>query len=115
MKQAELTQIKETMATKDTETPLSSLPNMDTASLTNAMIKFDTFLVLISADVSPQLAKLSSSQHCQQVQSGAIRLLLDTYQDISRAVTDPKNGYDQPDEILPRTEEDMEAIFSFAL
>lgn len=88
---------------------------MDTESLTNAMAKFDSFLVLMSADVSPQLEKLSSTQHCQQVQSGAIRLLLDTYREISKQVQDPNNGYENPDAILPRTIQDMEAIFSFAL
>lgn len=88
---------------------------MDTTSLTNAMAKFDSFLVLISADVSPQLEKLSSTQHCHQVQSGAIRLLLDTYREISSEIQDPKNGYENPDDILPRTVQDMEAIFSFAL
>lgn len=88
---------------------------MDAVSLTNAMARFDSFLVLISADVSPQLERLVSTQHCQQVQSGAICLLLDTYREISKEVQDPKNGYDNPDDILPRTVQDMEAIFSFAL
>ncbi|KAI9268424.1 oligomeric Golgi complex subunit 6 [Helicostylum pulchrum] len=115
LKQAGLTEIKEMIATKDDETPLSSLPNMDANSLTNAMAKFDSFLVLISADVSPQLEKLSSTQHCQKVQSGAIRLLLDTYREISSEIQDPKNGYEDPEDILPRTVQDMEAIFSFAL
>ncbi|KAI7873950.1 oligomeric Golgi complex subunit 6 [Mucor mucedo] len=115
LKQAGLTQITEAISTKDPKTPLSSLPNMDAESLTNAMAKFDSFLVLMSADVSPQLEKLSSTQHCQQVQSGAIRLLLDTYREISRQIQDPNNGYENPDAILPRTIQDMEAIFSFAL
>jgi hypothetical protein len=88
---------------------------MDSESLAQAMSKFDSFLVLISADPSPQLEKLSSTQHCQQVQSGAIRLLLDTYRDINKAIEDPKNGYEDPSLILPRTVQDMEAIFSFAL
>jgi hypothetical protein len=88
---------------------------MDADSLSATMSKFDSFLVLIGADVSPQLEKLSSTQHCQQVQAGAIRLLLDTYRNISKEVYDPENGYEDPDSILPRTVEDMETIFSFAL
>ncbi|KAL9542008.1 hypothetical protein MBANPS3_008824 [Mucor bainieri] len=115
IEQAGLTQIKDTLATKNAETPLSTLPHMDADALAQAMSKFDSFLVLISADVSPQLEKLSSRQHCQRVQSGAIRLLLDTYRDISQAIEDPHNGYERPELILPRTVEDMEAIFSFAL
>ncbi|GAN04653.1 conserved oligomeric Golgi complex subunit 6-like [Mucor ambiguus] len=115
IEQAGLTQIKDTLAMKNAETPLSALPHMDADSLAQAMSKFDSFLVLISADVSPQLEKLSSRQHCQQVQSGAIRLLLDIYRDIIKAIEDPNNGYEHPDFILPRTVEDMEAIFSFAL
>lgn len=86
---------------------------MDTVSLTNALSKLDSSLVILSADVSPRLDKLASTQHYQHVQSVAIRLLLDTYSEISKAVQDPKNGYEDPDSILPRTVEDMEAIFSF--
>ncbi|KAG1561475.1 hypothetical protein G6F47_001606 [Rhizopus delemar] len=111
LKQAKLTKIKETLATKDPEVPLSSLPDMDVVSLTNALSKLDSSLVILSADISPHLEKLSSAQHYQQAQSSAIRLLLTTYTDISKAVQDPKNGYDNPDAILPRTVEDMEAIF----
>lgn len=88
---------------------------MDATSLRAAMSKFDSFLVLFSVDASPQLEKLASTHHCQQVQSGAIRLLLDTYREISKEVNDPKNGYEHPEDILPRTVQDMEAIFSFAL
>lgn len=71
---------------------------------------------MASADVSPQLQRLATSEHCQQIQDKAIHLLLDTYRRISEAVQDPANGYG-PDSsaILPRTVEDMEAIFSFAL
>ncbi|KAG1473576.1 hypothetical protein G6F56_000879 [Rhizopus delemar] len=97
------------------EVPLSSLPEMDFLSLTNALSKLDSSLVILSADISPHLEKLSSAQHYQQVQSKAIQLLLDTYTDISKAVKDPSNGYENPDDILPRTVEDMEAIFSFCL
>ncbi|KAI7907855.1 oligomeric Golgi complex subunit 6-like protein [Cokeromyces recurvatus] len=110
LQQSGLTQIKEMLATKDPNTPLSSL--MDVQILTNIMAKFDTFLVSISADVSPQLQRLSSSQHCQQVQSNVIRLLLETYREISKEVN---NGYEHPELILPRTVQDMEAIFSFVL
>ncbi|OBZ81995.1 Conserved oligomeric Golgi complex subunit 6 [Choanephora cucurbitarum] len=112
---AGLLPIKKVLDTRDPDTPLSSLPHMDTASLTEAMSKFDSFLVLMSADVSPQLDKLSSTQHYQQVQSGAISLLLDTYKKVSQQIHDPKNGYPDPAQVLPRTVKDMEAIFSFAL
>ncbi|CEI96861.1 hypothetical protein RMCBS344292_11010 [Rhizopus microsporus] len=115
LSQAKLAKIKETLANKDPEIPLSSLPDMDTVSLTNALSKLDSSLVILSADVSPRLDKLASTQHYQHVQSVAIRLLLDTYSKISKAVQDPKNGYEDPDSILPRTVEDMEAIFSFCL
>ncbi|KAI9473969.1 MAG: oligomeric Golgi complex subunit 6 [Benjaminiella poitrasii] len=110
LKQAGLTQLKDTLTTKDPNTPLSSL--MNTQTLTNIMSKFDSFLVFISADLSPELQRLSSSHHCQQVQSSAIRLLLETYRDISKEVHD---SYEHPELILPRTVQDMEAIFSFAL
>lgn len=70
---------------------------------------------MASADVSPQLQRLASSQIYQQIQDEAIRLLLDTYRHIYTEVRDPKNQYEHPEELLPRTVEEMEAIFSFAL
>lgn len=89
---------------------------MDALSLTNTLSKLDSFLVMASADVSPKLHRLAATEHCQQIQDKAIHLLLETYRHISDAVQDPTNGYnDQANTILPRTVEDMEAIFSFAL
>ncbi|KAI9260785.1 oligomeric Golgi complex subunit 6 [Sporodiniella umbellata] len=115
LNQAKLTKIKETLASKSSDVPLSSLPEMDAISLTNALSKLDSSLVILSADISPHLQKLSSAQHYQQVQSKAVKLLLEAYTDISKAVQDPCNGYEEPNSILPRTVEDMEAIFSFCL
>lgn len=88
---------------------------MDTQSIAAAMTHFDSFLIMVSADMSPRLRRLATSQHCQEVQDGAIRLLLDAYRRIHKAVEDPANQYEYPDRILPRTVEEMEAIFSFAL
>ncbi|KAG0163844.1 Golgi transport complex subunit 6 [Apophysomyces sp. BC1034] len=115
LEQSGLAKIQDALLDKDPKTPLSVVPHMDAESLTAAMSQFDSFLVLISADVSPQLQRLTTSQHCRQVQNGAIHILLDTYRRISKAIDDPKNGYNAPDMILPRTIEEMEAIFSFVL
>lgn len=88
---------------------------MDARSISAAMAHFDSFLILASSDVSPQLRSLNLSQHYQQVQDEAIRLLLDAYRRIYQAVEDPKNEYENPTNIMPRTVDEMEAIFSFAL
>ncbi|KAF7730169.1 Golgi transport complex subunit 6 [Apophysomyces ossiformis] len=115
LEQSGLAKIQDVLLDKDPKIPLSAVPEMDAESLTARMSKFDSFLVSISADVPAQLQRLSVSQHCRQVQEGAICILLDTYRRISKAIEDPKNGYDAPDRILPRTIEEMEAIFSFVL
>ncbi|CAO3609200.1 unnamed protein product [Cunninghamella echinulata] len=116
LQQSGLYMIDEALNNKDKKVPLSSLPNMDAMSLTNTLSKLDSFLVMASADVSPKLHRLATTEHCQQIQDKAIHLLLETYRRISDAVQDPSNGYhDQANTILPRTVEDMEAIFSFAL
>ncbi|KAI8092737.1 oligomeric Golgi complex subunit 6 [Halteromyces radiatus] len=116
LQQSGLSKIDQALKTKEKEVPLSSLPNMNAQSLKNTLSKLDSFLVMASADVSPQLQHLATSEHCQKVQDKAIHLLLDTYRRISEAVQDPANGYGvDPHLILPRTVEDMEAIFSFAL
>ncbi|KAI8337720.1 oligomeric Golgi complex subunit 6-like protein [Chlamydoabsidia padenii] len=116
LQQSGLAKIDEALKTKDEKTPLSSLPGMNTQSLTHTLSKLDSFLVMASADVSPQLQRLATTEHCQQIQDKAIHLLLDTYRRISEAVQDPANNYgSDANTILPRTVEDMEAIFSFAL
>ncbi|CAO3589325.1 unnamed protein product [Absidia cylindrospora] len=116
LQQSGLAKIDEALKTKDTNTPLSSLSDMNANSLARTLSKLDSFLVMASADVSPQLQRLATTEHCQQIQDKVIHLLLDTYRRISEAVQNPVNGYGQEaSNILPRTVEDMEAIFSFAL
>ncbi|KAI9244465.1 oligomeric Golgi complex subunit 6-like protein [Phascolomyces articulosus] len=115
LKQSGLSEIDNAVSTKDSETPLSKVPNMDTQSLTTTLANLDSFLITISAGASPELRKLTSSEHYHQVQDNAIRMLLDAYRRIHIAVEDPVNEYENPDRILPRTIEEMEAIFSFAL
>lgn len=95
--------------------PLSKVQNMDTESLSSALARFDSFLITISAGASPELRRLTSSQQYHKVQDNAIRLLFEAYKRIHTAVEDPTNEYEHPDRILPRTIEEMEAIFSFAL
>ncbi|KAI8150320.1 oligomeric Golgi complex subunit 6 [Fennellomyces sp. T-0311] len=114
LNQSGLSEIDSAIINKE-ETPLSKVPNMDTQSISTALANLDSFLITISAGASPQLRKLTNSEHYHQVQDNAIRMLLDAYRRIHVAVEDPKNQYEYPDRILPRTIEEMEAIFSFAL
>ncbi|KAI9484688.1 oligomeric Golgi complex subunit 6-like protein [Zychaea mexicana] len=113
--QSGLSEIDNAVRTKDADKPLSKVSKMDTQSVSTALSNLDSFLITISAGASPELRKLTSSEHYHQVQDNAIRMLLDAYRRIHVAVEDPKNEYEYPDRILPRTIEEMEAIFSFAL
>ncbi|ORX43080.1 oligomeric complex COG6 [Hesseltinella vesiculosa] len=111
-----LASIVNCISSKQKDIPLSTLSGMDARSLTTTLSKLDSSLVMASADISPQMQRLRSSEHCQQIQEKAIHRLLESYRLISEAVQDPANDYG-PDSasILPRSVEDMEAIFSFAL
>ncbi|KAI7850539.1 oligomeric Golgi complex subunit 6-like protein [Circinella umbellata] len=115
LNQSGLSEIEYAVCNNEPDIPLSKVPNMDTQSLTATLANLDSFLITISAGASPELRKLTNSEHYHQVQDNAIRMLLDAYRRIHVAVEDPKNEYDNPDRILPRTIEEMEAIFSFAL
>ncbi|KAI9319355.1 oligomeric Golgi complex subunit 6 [Dichotomocladium elegans] len=115
LKQSGLFDINKAIIERDPEVPLSKVSRMDTRTLSNALSSFDSFLITVSAGSSPHLRRLTSSQQSHQVQDHAIRLLLDAYKRIYVAVEDPRNEYENPDHILPRTIEEMEAIFSFAL
>ncbi|KAI8073094.1 oligomeric Golgi complex subunit 6-like protein [Gongronella butleri] len=116
LQQSGLAKIDDIISKKEKDVPMSSMPGMDPRSLSATLSKLDSFLVMASADVSPQLQRIRSSEHCQHIQEKAIHLLLDAYRRISDAVQDPANGYgNDTKSILPRSVEDMEAIFSFAL
>ncbi|KAI9020905.1 oligomeric Golgi complex subunit 6-like protein [Phycomyces nitens] len=115
LQQSGLARINDALLRKEKDVPLSSMPLMDSISFQGAISRLDSFLVRISSEVSPPLRRLSTLQHTRQVQESAIRLLLETYSRISAAINDPANGYSDPESILPRTVDEMEAIFSFAL
>ncbi|KAL0095544.1 oligomeric Golgi complex subunit 6 [Phycomyces blakesleeanus] len=115
LQQSGLARISDSVSKKEKNIPLSSMPLMDSISLQGGFSQLDSFLVRIGSEVSPPLRRLSALQHTRQVQESAIRLLLETYRRISSAIEDPENGYSNPESILPRTVDEMEAIFSFAL
>ncbi|KAJ8658658.1 hypothetical protein O0I10_005698 [Lichtheimia ornata] len=115
LKQSGLFDINKAVVDHDPKMPLSKVQHMDTESLSSALARFDSFLITISAGASPELRRLTSSQQYHKVQDNAIRLLFEAYKRIHTAVEDPTNEYEHPDRILPRTIEEMEAIFSFAL
>ncbi|KAI7868480.1 oligomeric Golgi complex subunit 6 [Spinellus fusiger] len=115
LQQSGLAKIEEALVNKPPEVALSSLPRMDYISLQKTVSQLDSFLMRISTDHSPSLRRLSTAYYTRKVQENAIRLLLETYRRISEAVQDPQNEYSDSHNILPRTVEEMEAIFSFTL
>lgn len=88
---------------------------MDARSLGTSLSTMDRFLTTIDGDIPPRLSKLTSSRLARQVHGNAIKRFIEAYRHINDAVGDPVNGYEFPATILPRTLEEIETIFSFAI
>ncbi|CAG8701845.1 12672_t:CDS:10, partial [Acaulospora morrowiae] len=108
LKQSGLGPIVRAMETRDENTPLSLMSNMDTNSLTNIMARLDSFLSLADSDtfklqgIPPELTK--------KVNKRVGKMFVETYKRISDAIKDPKNRYEFPATILAKTVDEIENI-----
>ncbi|OXA64678.1 conserved oligomeric Golgi complex subunit 6 [Folsomia candida] len=89
------------------ETPLSTVPGMDSASLKIFVNKLDSVINDPESVLLPQIYHLSDTGTRKYVQQQSFRILAAIYRKVYEAVINPKNGY--PSEILkmdPKTLED---------
>ncbi|KAG2171296.1 hypothetical protein INT43_002918 [Umbelopsis isabellina] len=115
LEQSGLTAAEEALQQKEPDVPLSRLARMDARSLGTSLSNMDRFLTTIDGDIPSRLSKLTSSRLARQVHGNAIKRFIEAYRQINDAVSDPVNGYEFPATILPRTVEEIETIFSFAI
>ncbi|CAG4998735.1 unnamed protein product [Parnassius apollo] len=87
--------------------PLSAIPGMDTATLKAFLNKFDMFLVTPDAYILPQLNLLISHNHKTVVKKRAFEVIFAIYEQLYEAINDLNNGYDNPQEVVRRTPEEV--------
>ncbi|RUS34850.1 oligomeric Golgi complex subunit 6 [Jimgerdemannia flammicorona] len=110
LRQSGLARVIQALDSKDAETPLSTLPGLDSRTLTQTLSTLDAFLISVSVDSSARLSRLSSPRLARGVNQRAVREFVRAYQRISDAVEDPTAAYEYPATILPRTVEEVERL-----
>ncbi|CAG8548311.1 1902_t:CDS:2 [Acaulospora colombiana] len=95
--------IVQVMETKDEDTPLSLMPNMDTNTLTNVMARLDSSLFFAHNDTLKLPAQLA-----MKVNKRVSKMFVEMYKRISEAIKDPKNRYEFPATILAKTVDEVE-------
>eukprot|EP01134_Creolimax_fragrantissima_P007301 CFRG7301T1 len=85
-------------------TPLSTLPGMSAMEIKQVMGTFDKFLSMSHQGFSlPQIERITSSRIRKNVRTNAIAMIVSAYAQLYTAVLDPKNLYQEPQSVCPRT------------
>uniref|UniRef100_A0AAZ3PCN1 Conserved oligomeric Golgi complex subunit 6 n=1 Tax=Oncorhynchus tshawytscha TaxID=74940 RepID=A0AAZ3PCN1_ONCTS len=101
--------------------PLSNLPSMDSSSLKASMTQFDRYLSSPDTMVMSQLnfllsAAINVTQHetlkGDQIFNQSTELVCRAYGEVYTAVTSPANSYKEPDNLVPRSPQQVQALLS---
>ncbi|XP_066534986.1 conserved oligomeric Golgi complex subunit 6 [Hoplias malabaricus] len=92
--------------------PLSNLPSMDSSSLKAAMVQFDRYLSSPDMFVMTQLNFLLSAAIKEQIFKQSTELVCRAYGEIYRGVTNPANGYREPESVLYRSPQQVQTLLS---
>ncbi|TDH14685.1 hypothetical protein EPR50_G00023090 [Perca flavescens] len=92
--------------------PLSLLPSMDSSSVKAAMVQFDRYLSSPDTIVMPQLNFLLSAAIKEQIFRQSTELVCRAYGEVYSALTSPANGYKDPENLLPRSPQQVQALLS---
>ncbi|KAL0972649.1 hypothetical protein UPYG_G00192370 [Umbra pygmaea] len=92
--------------------PLSNLPSMDNSSVKAAMSQFDRYLSSPDTLFMPQLNFLLSAAIKEQIFSQSTELVCRAYGEVYSAVTSPTNCYKDPDNLVPRSPQQVQALLS---
>ncbi|KAF9169273.1 Golgi transport complex subunit 6, partial [Mortierella sp. AD010] len=110
LKQSGIAPIIQAMETKDDRTPLSQVPNMDAASISTVLSRLDDFLGSVNLDLTAWLSKIVSSRLAKNISTQNVKMFVDTYRRLCKAIEDPKNQYEFPATILVRTADEVEML-----
>uniref|UniRef100_T1IZR2 Conserved oligomeric Golgi complex subunit 6 n=1 Tax=Strigamia maritima TaxID=126957 RepID=T1IZR2_STRMM len=89
---------------------LMSIPGMEPQALTNAMVKFDSFLSGPDSLSLPQNGLLLSARLRQNLHQSAMQLIHSAYKVIYDTIHNPANGYTDPSTLMPRTPEQVQEL-----
>ncbi|KAJ8280646.1 hypothetical protein GJAV_G00057290 [Gymnothorax javanicus] len=92
--------------------PLSNMAGMDSSSLKAAMVQFDRYLSSPDTLVMPQLNFLLSAAIKEQIFRQSTELVCRAYGELYAAVTDPGNGYKEPESVLHRSPQQVQTLLS---
>uniref|UniRef100_A0AAZ3R6S1 Conserved oligomeric Golgi complex subunit 6 n=1 Tax=Oncorhynchus tshawytscha TaxID=74940 RepID=A0AAZ3R6S1_ONCTS len=92
--------------------PLSNLPSMDSSSLKASMTQFDRYLSSPDTMVMSQLNFLLSAAIKDQIFNQSTELVCRAYGEVYTAVTSPANSYKEPDNLVPRSPQQVQALLS---
>ncbi|XP_061684304.1 conserved oligomeric Golgi complex subunit 6 [Syngnathoides biaculeatus] len=92
--------------------PLSLLPSMDVSSVKAAMVQFDRYLSSPDSLVMPQLNFLLSAAIKDQIFTQSTELVCRAYGEVHSALGSPANGYNEPEQLLPRSPQQVRALLS---
>uniref|UniRef100_A0A3B4UGI7 Conserved oligomeric Golgi complex subunit 6 n=1 Tax=Seriola dumerili TaxID=41447 RepID=A0A3B4UGI7_SERDU len=91
---------------------LSLLPSMDSSSVKAAMVQFDRYLSSPDTLVMPQLNFLLSAAIKEQIFRQSTELVCRAYGEVYAALTSPANGYKDPENLLPRSPQQVQTLLS---
>uniref|UniRef100_A0A8D2ZN47 Conserved oligomeric Golgi complex subunit 6 n=1 Tax=Scophthalmus maximus TaxID=52904 RepID=A0A8D2ZN47_SCOMX len=92
--------------------PLSLLPSMDSSSVKAAMVQFDRYLSSPDTLVMPQLNFLLSAAIKEQIFRQSTELVCRAYGEVYAALTSPANAYKDPENLLPRSPQQVQTLLS---
>ncbi|KAB5550474.1 hypothetical protein PHYPO_G00054150 [Pangasianodon hypophthalmus] len=92
--------------------PLSNLASMDGSSLKAAMVQFDRYLSSPDTFVMPQFNFLLSAAIKEQIFKQSTELVCRAYGEVYTAVTNPANGYREPENVLHRSPQQVQTLLS---
>ena len=98
------------MASNQEQKPLSQIEGMDAKALRTFLNKFDQFLVASDDYLLPQIRLLTSSSHKKAISKRSLQLVTATYKQLYEAVHDAKNQYNNPDQLMNKTPDQVDLL-----
>ena len=83
---------------------------MEPSQLKGFLQKFDSFLVAPDVYLLPQARLLISSTHRKNITKRSLEVVAASYSQLYHAVIDPKNQYENPASLVPKTPEQVSLL-----
>ena len=110
LRQSGISTLIHAMETKEEQTPLSKVPQMDAASVSSVLTRLDRFLGTVDLDLASWLSKIVSSRLAKEISRQNVKMFVDAYRRLCTAIEDPKNQYENPASILVRSADDVQMV-----